>query len=121
MRDRLFRKGLVIGIIVLFVGVGFQPAFAVESKLSTDNIEKEEDCDCKSSGPPIICAILFGRMGLLAMRIEFLENIEDELKEKYPELALLIELYAWKLVLTYAAVGALAFRLECVEIMDEVE
>ena len=39
---------LVFGIAFLFIGLGFQPAFAIESRLSADNIEKEEDCDCSS-------------------------------------------------------------------------
>jgi hypothetical protein len=36
MVERMFKKGLVVGIIVLFIGVGVQPAFAV------DKPEKEE-------------------------------------------------------------------------------
>jgi len=34
MRDCLFRKGLVVGIIVLFIGVGVYPAVADESESS---------------------------------------------------------------------------------------
>ena len=35
MRDCLFRKGLVVGIIVLFIGVGVYPAFAISTKTSS--------------------------------------------------------------------------------------
>ena len=41
------KKLLVVGIIVLFVSVGIQPAFAVENKVSTDKVENVEDCDCQ--------------------------------------------------------------------------
>jgi len=34
------KKIIVIGVIVLFVGIGFQPAFAVEDKSSTSDCEK---------------------------------------------------------------------------------
>jgi len=40
MVKRLYKKGLVVGIIILFVGVGFQPVFANESK-SSDLNEKQ--------------------------------------------------------------------------------
>jgi hypothetical protein len=36
MQDKLFRKGLVVGIIFLFIRVGIYPAIAVESKQSYD-------------------------------------------------------------------------------------
>jgi len=45
MRDRLVRKGLVIGIIVLFVGVSVYPAFAVKINSSTNinnNVENKD-------------------------------------------------------------------------------
>ena len=40
------KKVIVLGVIALFVGMCFQPAFAVENMLSA-NIEKEADCDCQ--------------------------------------------------------------------------
>ena len=46
MKKNMLSKTLAIGIIILFVGIGFQPAFAVETKLSADNTEKNEDCNC---------------------------------------------------------------------------
>jgi hypothetical protein len=41
------KKIIVIGVIVLFICVGFQSAFAVEPKLSADNIIKVKDYDCQ--------------------------------------------------------------------------
>ena len=46
MQNRLFRKSLVIGVIILFVGVGFQPVFARETIIKT--ADSEEDCGCQS-------------------------------------------------------------------------
>ena len=45
MKNNCFKKGLVIGIIVLFIGVGIQPAFANEVSI-TKTSEDEEDCNC---------------------------------------------------------------------------
>ena len=47
MTKEMFSKILAIGVILLFIGVGIQPAFAVELKLSTDKTEKAEDCECQ--------------------------------------------------------------------------
>jgi hypothetical protein len=41
------KKIIVIGVIALFVSVGIQPAFAVESNVSVDNIKIEEDIEPK--------------------------------------------------------------------------
>jgi hypothetical protein len=41
------KKIIIIGVIVLFIGVGIKPALAVEPEVSNDNIENEEDCDCQ--------------------------------------------------------------------------
>jgi len=40
------KKVIVIGIIVLFVGMGFQPAFAVDTKQSIDDNKSEECEEC---------------------------------------------------------------------------
>ena len=47
MVKRIYMKGLVVGIIILFIGIGVQPAFAVEPKLSTNNIQFGEDIEPK--------------------------------------------------------------------------
>ena len=72
------KKIIVIGVIILFIVVGFQPALAVEPKVSENTIEKEEDCDCEEVSDinitphpnaticlciEIISIILYGRAG----------------------------------------------------------
>ena len=47
MKKDMLGKALTLGVIILFVTVGIQPALAIEPKLSADNIEKVEDCDCQ--------------------------------------------------------------------------
>jgi len=45
MPSKLFKKGLVVGIIVLFICVGIQPA--ISSEITIPKISyNEEDCDC---------------------------------------------------------------------------
>jgi len=43
--NRLWKKGLVVGIIVLFIGVGVYPAIAVKINTSTDIIDRLENKD----------------------------------------------------------------------------
>jgi hypothetical protein len=45
MERNMFKKALVVGIIFLFIGVGVQPVFAVETKQSIINQPSVEDCD----------------------------------------------------------------------------
>ena len=42
------KKIIVIGIIILFLGMGVQPALADEPKVSTNTIENVENCDCET-------------------------------------------------------------------------
>lgn len=47
MQKSMFGKGVVIGVIAIFILVGIQPAFAIEitnTKTSSENIE---DCNCQ--------------------------------------------------------------------------
>ncbi len=48
------KKVIVIGVIALFIVVGFQPAFAVESKSSIDAVKDEEVLSSISQGRKII-------------------------------------------------------------------
>ena len=45
MQNKIFRKGLVVGIIVLFIGIGIQPGLSNEVNIPTIS-DNEEDCNC---------------------------------------------------------------------------
>ena len=45
MKKNIVRKGLVIGIIVLFIGIWFKPALSNEVTIPKIS-NSEEDCDC---------------------------------------------------------------------------
>jgi hypothetical protein len=68
MRDCLFRKALVVGIIFLFIGVGVQPAFA-KNTIKTTISETLEDCECQT-----VSNHNFDRLEKLSIRIEKLLN-----------------------------------------------
>jgi len=46
MIDNWVKKGLALAIILFFIGVSFQPVFAVDIKLSINDKENENDCGC---------------------------------------------------------------------------
>ncbi len=50
MKSKLNCKILAIGIIVLFIGVGIHPAFAVDTRQSMVNKANEKDCGCNELG-----------------------------------------------------------------------
>lgn len=43
MKKGLIRKGLVFSVIVLFLGVGFQPVFANDVSINTDKTKENND------------------------------------------------------------------------------
>jgi len=81
------KKIIVFGIICLFVGVGFQPVFAVESRVSDDKVEKEEDCDCQEvdSLTLIRVKLLFTQLkiatNILLSRFGHIPEVEEKCKE----------------------------------------
>ena len=69
MQERLFRKGLVIGIIVLLIGLAFIPSFNAvtisrdieETNLVVDDIEK--DCyECQFNSKTHLAEKILGRL-----------------------------------------------------------
>ena len=69
MQDRLFRKVLVVGIIVLFIGLAFIPSFNAvtiskdieETNQVVDDIE--EDCfECQSDGKTHLAEKIINRL-----------------------------------------------------------
>jgi hypothetical protein len=41
MKERMLYKTLVVGVIVLFIGVGIQPAIALDNSISNESINKD--------------------------------------------------------------------------------
>jgi hypothetical protein len=92
MKTRAYKKGFVIGVIILFVGLGFQPVFAVENRVNIDNIEMIEDCECQEVDSQNLV-----RVKLLMNNLKFFTNILikrfghiPEVKEKCQEVVDLI-------------------------------
>ena len=50
MKKELLSKTLVMGVVVLFIGVGVQSAFAINTGTSVNTVQLEEDCDCQAEG-----------------------------------------------------------------------
>jgi len=77
------KKIIVISVIALFIVVGFQSAFAVESRVSADNIEKVEDCDCQEAENlnPIRVKSLFTKLkivtNIILSRFGYMPEVEE--------------------------------------------
>ena len=69
MRNVCFKKGLVVGVLILFLSVGLQPALANEVSI-TKTSESKGDCGCQ----PVNRAELL-RVKLLLIRIEAITNV----------------------------------------------
>ena len=57
MKQRIICKTLAVAVIILFLGVGVQPAIAV----TPETTDIEDDCNLcpKKHNKPVICTILF--------------------------------------------------------------
>lgn len=89
MRTNWYKKGWVVGIIILFIGAGIQPAFAEESIITT--LDNEEDCnDCQ-----VVDSYSSLRVKLLLFKATVVTNIISssrlgdipEIKEECQELS----------------------------------
>jgi hypothetical protein len=81
MVERLFKKGLVVGIIVLFIGVGVQPALAVDTKQSIDDNKDEECRECNE-----VCDADLIKLKSLLNRIEQRTKLLLVLSKNNPEI-----------------------------------
>ena len=82
----LFYKTLVIGVIVLFIGLGIQPAFAV----TLDTFDFEDDCEiCPKLSKQHIVRIksLLDRLEKYDNELSVLSKLNPENEEKYQELS----------------------------------
>ena len=68
------KKIIILGIICLFVGMVFQPAFAVKSRVSNDNTQVEEDC--------VLTFHIFSKKGERQKEVVLKENITIKIYRK---------------------------------------
>ena len=86
--NKIWKKSLVVGIIVLFIGVGFQPAFANEVSI-TNKSEVEEDCDCQpvSNLHLIRLERMLNRLEIHTKILSVISKYNSEIAEKYQEIS----------------------------------
>jgi len=86
-KSALLYKTLVLGVIVLFVGMGVQPAFAV----TQDTSNGEDDCNlCAkkvSTSHPLLLKILKDKLKKIEKTVIFFPGINREIKENIKELS----------------------------------
>jgi hypothetical protein len=80
MKKEWLVKTLALVIIFLFIAVSFQPAFAVEPKLSSNNIKKVDDCNCKGVESQNLV-----RVKLLFIQLKVVNNILSKRFGHIPE------------------------------------
>ena len=94
MPNKLVKKGLIIGIILLFIGIGIQPALSNELTIPTiSDIEKE--CDCQSNGKAHLAEKLLNRLDkdeVLSKDIKLFEEFNSVLSDR-PICNMLEDLY----------------------------
>ena len=79
-------KSLVVGVIVLFIGVGIQPAFAV----TPDTSDSDEDCNiCPkvSNLRLVLLERLVNRFETLISKLSVVSKLNPVIDEKYKELS----------------------------------
>jgi hypothetical protein len=89
MKKELLIKTFVISIVFLFIGVSFQPVFAVDNKSSTDNIKNENDCDCETVSDVQLIRIdkLLNTLEFYTKKLSFLFKDNTRFIEKCKELS----------------------------------
>jgi len=81
MQKKHTRGILAIGIVVLFIGVGIHPAFAVNTKQSMVNKVSVEDCGCGEVSDTDLV-----KVDRLLDRVEFYSKLLLVLSQHHPEL-----------------------------------
>jgi hypothetical protein len=88
MEKNMFKKGLVVGIIFLFIGVSVQPAFA-KNTIKTTISETLEDCECQTVSNHNLDRLdkLSIRTNMLLNRAKIFTNIVGILSKNNPEIS----------------------------------
>jgi len=89
MQKKHTRGILAIGIVVLFIGVGIQPAFAVNTKQSMVNKVSIEDCGCGEVSDTDLVKVdrLLNRVEVYSKLLLVLSKHNPELREMRGELS----------------------------------
>jgi hypothetical protein len=89
MVERLYKKGLVVGIIILFICVGVQPAFAIDTNQSIDDNMSEDckECNEVSDANLIKLESLLDRLEKRTKLLLVLSKNNPEIKDNYDKLA----------------------------------
>ena len=92
MQKKHTRGILVVGIIVLFIGAGIHPAFAVDTKKSIVNKASEEDCCCVDVSATDLVKVerLLDRVEVYSKLLLVLSKYNPEIQEEIEELLDLI-------------------------------
>lgn len=88
MQIRIIKKSLVIGIIFIFIGVGIQPAFAIDIS-NNKQAESEEDCKCQVDDDYSLVRIksLLNRAERLISSVEIFTKLIPILSKDIPEVS----------------------------------
>ncbi len=88
MKKNLLGKILTLGIIVLFIGAGIYPAFAVEIKSTMINNQSDRDCSCeaKNDYKQVIAKKLITKLEIYNNRILLKLSGIPEIEEKFNEI-----------------------------------
>ena len=86
MKERILGKGLVVGVILLFIGISIQPAFAINS-ISSDNEEDCSICPKVSKQHLVRLKSLINRAESLNNKLLVMSKLYPEVAEKYQELS----------------------------------
>ena len=87
MKKNLLDKTLTLGLIVLFIGAGIYPAFAVEINSTMISNQSEKDCGCeaKNDYKPVIAERLITKLKIyinrILLKINGIPEIEEEFKD----------------------------------------
>ncbi len=95
MKNKLLSKILAIGIIILFIGVGIHPAFAVDTKQSIrfNQSEKCRECSEISDADLVKVESLLNRVGVYSKLLLVLSRYNPELREISEDLSYLISTF----------------------------
>ena len=88
-RNPVLYKILVVGVIVLFIGIGIQPAFAVDTKTTISNNQNEDckSCDEVSESDLIKIDKLLNKVDVYSKLLLMLSKYNSELREMSEELS----------------------------------